>query len=101
MATIVVLFGSLIYYSEYLSGEDDIKRLPHGFCWAIVTMTIIGYGDVVPNSDFGFFIVLICAVIGVLFIAFSGPILVQNFVLFYNFVQYESKQPHINWCGNS
>ena len=95
MATGMVLFGSLIYYAEYLSGKNDIKSIPHGFWWAIVTMTTVGYGDVVPKSDFGFFIGSVCAVMGLLFIAFSVPILVQNFLLFYNFVQYESKPPKI------
>ena len=95
MATGMVLFGSLIYYAEYLSGKDDIKSIPHGFWWAIVTMTTVGYGDVAPKSDVGFFIGSICAVMGVLFIAFSVPILVQNFLLFYNFVQYESRPPKV------
>ena len=100
MATGMVLFGSLIYYAEYLSGEDDIKSIPHGFWWAIVTMTTVGYGDVAPKSDFGFFIGSLCAVMGVLFIGFSVPILVQNFLLFYNFVQYESKPPKIKCKTN-
>ena len=51
-------------------------------------MTTVGYGDMYPQSSAGYFIGSCCAVAGLLMIAFTVPIIVSNFVLYYTHVQY-------------
>jgi voltage-gated potassium channel len=49
--TIVVVVGSLMYLIEGpSSGFTDI---PQGIYWAIVTLTTVGYGDLVPQTVLG------------------------------------------------
>lgn len=85
----VLLFGSLIYYAD---GDNHlIKSIPHGLWWAIVTMTTVGYGDVVPCNTWGKIVGATCAICGLLMIAFTAPVIVNNFMLFYHQVQFGKK----------
>ena len=86
----MVLFATLVYYADF--GETTFRSIPHAFWWAIVTMTTLGYGDFVPKSGKGYFVGSLCAVTGVLVLAFTVPGIVNNFLLLYRDVQYEKKQ---------
>ncbi|XP_052797376.1 potassium voltage-gated channel protein Shaw-like isoform X3 [Mya arenaria] len=81
----MVMFASLLHFTE---GGEQFSNIPVGFWWAVVTMTTVGYGDMVPVTGFGYVIGSICAISGLLMIAFTVPIIVSNFVLYYTHVQY-------------
>lgn len=81
-----LVFASLIFYTDHHT--KDFESIPHGFWWAIVTMTTVGYGDMVPESDLGHLVGSFCAIGGVLMIAFTVPVIVNNFLQFYQQVQY-------------
>ncbi|XP_050408726.1 potassium voltage-gated channel subfamily C member 1 isoform X2 [Patella vulgata] len=81
----MVVFASLMHFAEGNEGYDNI---PIGFWWSIVTMTTVGYGDMYPQTGFGYIIGSLCAIAGLLTIAFTVPIIVSNFVLYYTHVQY-------------
>lgn len=61
-----------------------IKAMGDAIYWSIITMTTIGYGDIVPATFFGQCIGALCAVFGILAIAFPVPIVVGNFNYLYN-----------------
>ncbi|XP_071809642.1 voltage-gated potassium channel KCNC1-like [Asterias amurensis] len=98
----VLISSSLIYYAEkwtlYPSNstceaESDFTDIPIGFYWAIVTITTVGYGDVVPRSWLGRIIAGMTAVIGVLTLALPIPVIVNNFSLYYTHAQASQKLP--------
>ena len=91
----IVIFAALIYYAERIqyNPENDFESIPQGLWWAIITMTTVGYGDMVPKTYIGMFVGALCALAGVLTIALPVPIIVSNFALFYSHTQARSKLP--------
>ncbi|XP_055871386.1 potassium voltage-gated channel protein Shaw-like isoform X10 [Biomphalaria glabrata] len=91
----IVIFAALIYYAERIqyNPDNDFESIPVGLWWAIVTMTTVGYGDMVPKTYVGMFVGALCALAGVLCIALPVPVIVSNFALFYSHTQARSKLP--------
>nr|KAG5708101.1 hypothetical protein BaRGS_002837 [Batillaria attramentaria] len=81
----MVVFATLMHFAE---GRNGFPNIPVGFWWSVVTMTTVGYGDMFPQTAAGYVIGSCCAVAGLLMIAFTVPIIVSNFVLYYTHVQY-------------
>ena len=79
----VVLFSSAVYFAE--QGSSSLfPSIPTSFYWGVVTMTTVGYGDMVPTTPLGKIIGTITAVSGVLTIALPVPVIVSNFNFFYH-----------------
>ena len=91
----IVIFASLIYYAERIqtNPENDFKSIPLGLWWALVTMTTVGYGDMVPKTYLGMFVGALCALGGVLTVALPVPVIVSNFSMYYSHTQARAKLP--------
>lgn len=85
----VLIFASIIFYAE----NDTFDSIPVGFWWALVTMTTVGYGDIVPRTEGGYLIGCVCVLCGVLTVAFTVPIVVNNFTLYYSHAQSRIRLP--------
>ena len=87
----VILFSSAIYYAEHEQNQL-FSSIPDAFWYSLVTMTTVGYGDIVPKTCLGKLIGSVCAVSGVLTIAMVVPVIVSNFEFFYKmFVRYNDR----------
>ncbi|PAA92445.1 hypothetical protein BOX15_Mlig014518g2 [Macrostomum lignano] len=75
--------------SKCQKGDTDSKfnSMFDGFWWSLVTMTTVGYGDLVPQTSSGRIVGSACALSGLLLIAFTVPILVNHFMLYYSHSQ--------------
>lgn len=80
----VILFSSAIYYAEAGSERSYFKSIPDAFWWAVVTMTTVGYGDMVPHDFWGKLVGSLCAIAGVLTLSLPVPVIVSNFNYFYH-----------------
>lgn len=62
---LVTVMGTLMYEIENaLSEESQFTSIPEGIYWAIVTMTTVGFGDIVPVSIAGKILSAILILIG-------------------------------------
>ncbi|XP_045163716.2 potassium voltage-gated channel subfamily B member 2-like [Mercenaria mercenaria] len=74
--------ASLIYFIE---DRDVIESIPVAWYWAMITLTTVGYGDISPKSWAGRLVAAIMAICGVLLLAITLPIFVNNFLTLYQY----------------
>ena len=77
------MFSSLVYVFENDVEDSVFVTMLDAYWWAIITMTTVGYGDVVPTTFMGKMIGCCCAVFGVLVIGLPIPIIGSSFNKFY------------------
>ena len=64
---LVVILGSAMFLLE--GPEHGFDSIPHSMYWAIVTMTTVGYGDLVPETTAGRFLAAAVMILGYSIIA--------------------------------
>jgi len=60
--TLVVILGSLMYFME--GEENGFTSIPRSIYWAIVTLTTVGYGDILPGTPVGQALASLIMIIG-------------------------------------
>lgn len=94
MALGVIIFSGAIYHAERANPYSQFASIPESFWWAIVTMTTVGYGDIVPIGIPGKLIGGMCVLSGVLAIALPVPVIVANFNTYYLRSKNKFKNPN-------
>lgn len=67
VATLVIIFGSLMYVIE--GEENGFTSIPRSVYWAVVTLTTVGYGDIAPKTSLGRFVACLVMLLGYSIIA--------------------------------
>ncbi|MGC6470041.1 MAG: ion transporter [Flavobacteriales bacterium] len=62
ISLIVVVLGTLMYIVE--GQKNGFENIPKSIYWAVVTLTTVGYGDVVPVTAFGQFLASVIMILG-------------------------------------
>jgi voltage-gated potassium channel len=79
MLIIIVLAASGIYLIEREAQPDAFESIPQAMWWAAVTLTTVGYGDVVPITVVGKVFGLLITIAGVGMVALPAGILASGF----------------------
>jgi hypothetical protein len=81
----LLLFATFEFYVEQIFEKDNnqFESILVSLWWAVVTITTLGYGDIVPQTFIGRIIGALCALCGLVFLALPIPVIVNNFTTFY------------------
>ncbi|SIN97720.1 ion transporter [Halodesulfovibrio marinisediminis] len=74
---LVVIFGTLMYVIE--GQEHGFTSIPISIYWAIVTLTTVGYGDIVPQTVLGKAVAALIMLIGYSMIVILAGVISQEF----------------------
>ncbi|XP_077373801.1 A-type voltage-gated potassium channel KCND2 isoform X4 [Festucalex cinctus] len=88
----IIIFATVMFYAEKGSAASKFTSIPAAFWYTIVTMTTLGYGDMVPKTIVGKVFGSICSLSGVLVIALPVPVIVSNFSRIYHQSQRAEKR---------
>jgi voltage-gated potassium channel len=79
LATLLMVAASFAFIAEHEAQPQVFASIPDAMWWAIVTMTTVGYGDMVPVTPFGKLIGGVIAVIGLGMVALPAGLLAAGF----------------------
>ena len=77
------IFSGWTFYVEHEEQKDIFSSIPATSWFVIVSLTNVGYGDMVPVTVMGKLLGALCTLAGVLVIALPSPVIVTKFRLFY------------------
>ena len=77
ISLIVVILGTLMYIVE--GQKNGFENIPKSIYWAVVTLTTVGYGDVVPITTLGKTISVFIMILGYAIIAVPTGIVSSEF----------------------
>uniref|UniRef100_A0A672YCA0 Delayed-rectifier potassium channel regulatory subunit KCNS2 n=1 Tax=Sphaeramia orbicularis TaxID=375764 RepID=A0A672YCA0_9TELE len=78
-----VSFFSVMAYTVEKEDNEDLTTIPACWWWATVSMTTVGYGDVVPVSIAGKLTASACILAGILVVVLPITLIFNKFSLFY------------------
>ncbi len=79
MLVVLVFTSSLMYLFEHHAQPHVFSDIPTSMWWAVVTLTTLGYGDMVPITPLGRALGACTAVLGVGMIALPAGVLASGF----------------------
>jgi voltage-gated potassium channel len=79
LATLLVAAASFAYLAEHEAQPLVFASIPDAMWWAIVTMTTVGYGDMVPVTTLGKVIGGVIGIIGLGMVALPAGLLASGF----------------------
>ena len=90
-----VVLGYFIFVIESASPDSQFQTVSNGVYWAIVTMTTVGYGDLVPQTALGRLLASVVMMLG------FGIIAIPTGLLTVSGVRHQQKQrgPTCSACG--
>uniref|UniRef100_A0A914W8Y7 BTB domain-containing protein n=2 Tax=Plectus sambesii TaxID=2011161 RepID=A0A914W8Y7_9BILA len=79
LAVGVIFFSTIIHILEKDEKDTTFDSIPAAAWWCVVTMTTIGYGDMVPTTFGGKVVASAASVCGIIVLAFPISMIVDNF----------------------
>ena len=79
MLILMVLASNGIYWAEHLAQPEVFRSIPASMWWTMVTLTTVGYGDVVPVTSLGRVMGAVIMLLGIGMVALPAGMLASRF----------------------
>jgi voltage-gated potassium channel len=97
MMIAIYLAASVLYIAEHKAQPDKFASIPGTRWWAVMTLTTIGYGDIIPITPLGKFFASVISILGIGIFALPSAILTTAIIEgTQKNAQHSEKCPH---CG--
>lgn len=80
LSILLLMASSLMYFAESEAQPDKFANIPQAMWWSLITLTTVGYGDVVPVTGAGRFLAGVIAILGIGLFALPAGILGSGFM---------------------
>ncbi|MFC2107517.1 ion transporter [Bacteroidota bacterium] len=87
----LLISSTIMYYLENDAQPEKFPNILQSFWWSIVTLTTVGYGDVVPVTDLGKVLSGFLALLGVALVAIPTAIISSGYINEIKELQQEEK----------
>lgn len=77
---LVIIASSIMYFAEHLAQPTVFSSIPATLWWAFVTLTSVGYGDMVPITLIGKIMTAVLMLCGVAIFALPAGIITAGFL---------------------
>ncbi|MGB3006392.1 MAG: ion transporter [Chitinophagaceae bacterium] len=77
---LIVIASCLVYFTEHPVQPEQFSSIPATIWWAVVTLTTVGYGDIVPITILGKVFTVIILLAGVALLALPAGIITAGFL---------------------
>jgi voltage-gated potassium channel len=95
---LVIIASCLVYFAEHIKNPKQFTSIPATMWWAVVTLTTVGYGDMVPITVMGKVFASIILLAGVAMLALPAGIITSGFLDEMRKLR-QPKQFHCPHCG--
>ena len=77
---LLIISSCLIYFVEHTAQPDQFESIPNTLWWSIITLTTVGYGDMVPITSVGKILTGVILLSGVALFALPAGIITAGFL---------------------
>ena len=77
---LVIIASCLVYFAEHNAQPEKFSSIPATIWWAVVTLTTVGYGEMVPITVLGKIFTVIILLAGVALLALPAGIITTGFI---------------------
>ena len=77
---LIIISSCMVYFAEHPAQPDSFTSIPDTIYWAVVTLTTVGYGDMVPVTIVGKIFTVIILLMGITLLALPAGIITSGFL---------------------
>ena len=77
---LIIISSCLVYFAEHRAQPESFSSIPATIWWAVITVTSVGYGDMVPITVWGKIFTSIISLLGLAVFALPAGIITAGFL---------------------
>jgi voltage-gated potassium channel len=77
---LIIISSCLMYFAEHAAQPEKFSSIPETIWWSVITLTTVGYGDMIPVTDTGKVLTIVISLTGIALLALPAGIITAGFL---------------------